>query len=82
MELDIWDDFLTIEFGDNAPFPYKKAHVKGETFDDGFVMYASSPRWVKPVEEGVCESQKAKLFQCIINEGKKQDYKIEIDMRA
>ncbi|MCL2293527.1 MAG: hypothetical protein FWC36_01470 [Spirochaetes bacterium] len=79
MELDIWDDFLTIQFEEHEVFSRKKAHVKGEIIPSGFLMYKKSMRWIEPDEEEVCESQKAKLARFIIDEGKNQDLRIELE---
>jgi len=81
MELDIWSGFLTIQFDeDDEVFPKRKAHVMGELLHNGFLMYGDSMRWIEPEEREVCDTQKEQLAQCIKDEGKKQGYRIELEM--
>jgi len=79
MELDIWDDFLTIQFDeDDEVFPKMKAHVRGECIHKGFLMYGKSMRWIEPEEKEVCDTEKKQLYQCIEDEGEKQGWEIEM----
>ena len=79
MELEIWDNYLTIQFGNDEVFGGQKAGVEGECIHKGFLMYGDTMRWIEPEEKEVCTTQKKQLVQCIINEAKKHDNIIEIE---